>query len=63
MFAHHERFTSIAWCSKLTPLILATQEAEIRKITFFFFAVPRLELKAYTLSHSTSPVFVKGFLR
>jgi hypothetical protein len=28
---------------------------------FFFFAVLRLELRAYTLSHSTSPIFVKGF--
>jgi hypothetical protein len=27
----------------------------------FFFAVLRLELRAYTLSHSTSPIFVKGF--
>jgi hypothetical protein len=34
--------------------------------TFFlllFFAVLGLELRAYTLSHSTSPIFVKGFSR
>jgi hypothetical protein len=29
----------------------------------FFFAVLVLELKAFTLSHSTSPIFVKGFSR
>jgi hypothetical protein len=28
---------------------------------FFFFVVLRLELRAFNLSHSTSPVFVKGF--
>jgi hypothetical protein len=28
---------------------------------FFFFAVLGLELRAYTLSHSTSPVFLMGF--
>jgi hypothetical protein len=27
---------------------------------FFFFAVLRFELRAYTLSHSTSPFLVKG---
>jgi hypothetical protein len=33
--------------------------------TFFFpfFAVWELELKAYTLSHSTSPFFVLGFFK
>jgi hypothetical protein len=30
---------------------------------FFFFAVLGLELRAFTLSHSTSPIFVKGFSR
>jgi hypothetical protein len=30
---------------------------------FFFFVVLRLELRAFTLSHSTSPIFVKGFSR
>jgi hypothetical protein len=29
----------------------------------FFFAVLGLELRAFTSSHSTSPVFVKGVLR
>jgi hypothetical protein len=28
---------------------------------FFFFVVLRLELRAYTLSHSTNPLCVKGF--
>jgi hypothetical protein len=27
----------------------------------FFFSVLRLDLRAYTLTHSTSPIFVKGF--
>jgi hypothetical protein len=30
---------------------------------FFFFAVLGLELRAFTVSHYTSPIFVKGFLR
>jgi hypothetical protein len=30
---------------------------------FFFFVVLGLELRAFTLSHSTSPIFVKGFSR
>jgi hypothetical protein len=30
---------------------------------FFFFSVQGLELRAFTLSHHTSPIFVKGFLR
>jgi hypothetical protein len=29
---------------------------------FFFFSVPGLELRAYTLSHSTSPFCVRYFL-
>jgi hypothetical protein len=28
-----------------------------------FFTVLGLELRAFTLSHSTSPIFAKGFLR
>jgi hypothetical protein len=28
---------------------------------FFFFVVPGLELRAYTLSHSTSLIFCEGF--
>jgi hypothetical protein len=28
---------------------------------FFFFAVLGLELRPFTLSHSTSPIFMKGF--
>jgi hypothetical protein len=30
-------------------------------VCFLFFAVLELELRAYTLSPSTSPIFVKGF--
>jgi hypothetical protein len=30
---------------------------------FFFFSVLKLQLRAFTLSHSTSPIFVKGFSR
>jgi hypothetical protein len=30
---------------------------------YIFFPVLGLELRAFTLSHSTSPIFVKGFLR
>jgi hypothetical protein len=29
----------------------------------FFFAVLGLELRAFTMSQSTSPIFVKGFSR
>jgi hypothetical protein len=29
--------------------------------TFFFFCITGFELRAYTLSHSTSPFFVMGF--
>jgi hypothetical protein len=29
----------------------------------FFLVVLGLELRAFTLSHSTSPIFVKGFSR
>jgi hypothetical protein len=33
-----------------------------KKLPFFFFSsVLGLELRAFTLSHSTSPIFVKGF--
>jgi hypothetical protein len=30
---------------------------------FFFFAIPVFELRVFTLSYSTSPIFVKGFSR
>jgi hypothetical protein len=30
---------------------------------YLFFAVPGLELRAFTLSHSTCSIFVKGFSR
>jgi hypothetical protein len=35
--------------------------AGLRHLCFFFFLVLGLELRAYTLSHSTSPFFVMGF--
>jgi hypothetical protein len=31
------------------------------EICLFFFVVLELELRAYTLSHSTNPSFVTGF--
>jgi hypothetical protein len=33
------------------------------KTFFFFLVVLGLELRTFTLSHSTSPIFVKGFSR
>jgi hypothetical protein len=30
---------------------------------YYYFVVLGLELRAFTLSHSTSPIFGKGFLR
>jgi hypothetical protein len=33
----------------------------MKKTLTFFFAVLRLELRAHTLSHSTSPFFVMSF--
>jgi hypothetical protein len=33
------------------------------KLSFFFFPVLGLELRAFTLCHSTNPIFVKGFSR
>jgi hypothetical protein len=33
----------------------------LRNCLFFFFAVLGLEIRAYILSHSTSPFFVMGF--
>jgi hypothetical protein len=46
------------------------QTLEIRKKRFallpiwnFFLPVLGLELRAFTLSHSTTPIFMKGFLR
>jgi hypothetical protein len=32
-------------------------------VSIFFFVVLGLELRAFTLGHSTSPIFVKGFSR
>jgi hypothetical protein len=33
------------------------------KISFFFLLIPGLELRAYTLNHSTSPFFVNDFFQ
>jgi hypothetical protein len=38
-----------------------TEEAELELQFFFFPAVLGLEFRAFTLSHYTSPIFVKGF--
>jgi hypothetical protein len=38
-------------------------EVKVRLREGFFFSVLGLELRGFTLSHSTSPIFVKGFLR
>jgi hypothetical protein len=32
-------------------------------VSSFFFVVLELELRTYTLNHSTSPLFVVGFLK
>jgi hypothetical protein len=39
------------------------QYLQIIKQDFFFFVVLGLELRTFTLSHITSPTFVKGFSR
>jgi hypothetical protein len=36
---------------------------KLRFLFYFFFVVLGLELGAFTLNHSTSPIFVKGFSR
>jgi hypothetical protein len=38
-----------------------TQPVFINKVLWVFFAVLGLELRTYTLSHSTSPFFVLDF--
>jgi hypothetical protein len=43
---------------KNSKLIVSTHLGD-----FFFFSVLGLQLRAFTLSHSTSPIFVKGFSR
>jgi hypothetical protein len=34
---------------------------KVHSTSFFFFVVLGLELRAFTLNHSTSPTFCKGF--
>jgi hypothetical protein len=36
-------------------------QSELNKQQHFFLVVLGFELRAYTLSHSTSPFFLKGF--
>jgi hypothetical protein len=36
---------------------------EIAKALFFFLVVLEFELRAFTLSHSTSPIFVMGIFK
>jgi hypothetical protein len=38
-------------------------DSNTARLFFFSFAVLGLELRAFTLSHSISPIFVKGFSR
>jgi hypothetical protein len=48
--------------SNLPSVKISNQAEVIFCLCFFiYFAVLGLELKAYTLSHSTSPFFVMGF--
>jgi hypothetical protein len=49
------------WDYRCVPPCLA--QLNYLFIYSFIFAVLGLELRAFTLSHSTSPIFVKGFLR
>jgi hypothetical protein len=54
-------------CSQANPSVLAWHTRTFlpswpRSYLFFFFLVLGLELRAYTLSHSTSPFFCDGFL-
>jgi hypothetical protein len=40
----------------------SSQHLETKQYTFFF-SILGLELRAYTLSHSTGPFFVRGFFQ
>jgi hypothetical protein len=58
VLGHHVLGAVFAACS-------VVQVARIPSMTlsFFFCAVLGLEPRAFTLSHSTSPIFVNGFSR
>jgi hypothetical protein len=49
--------------TSFSPSFLLSFSLSLSLFYLFIFAVPGLELRAYTLSHSTSPTFVKGFTR
>jgi hypothetical protein len=56
--------TKASYChlpTHLTCVVLSSQHTTF--FFFFFFAVLGFKLRAYTLSHSTSPFFVKVFFR
>jgi hypothetical protein len=43
----------------LIPMVEIYREADF--CFLFFFSILGFELRAHTLNHSTSPIFVKGF--
>jgi hypothetical protein len=45
----------------MLQLDISVQEALYVSLSLFFFVVLEFELKAFTLSHSTIPIFVKVF--
>jgi hypothetical protein len=58
-----ENFSSwglICKSMQITPNSCVSRD-RVFKLYFIFFAVLGLELRAFTLSHSTSPSFVMGF--
>jgi hypothetical protein len=47
----------------LNPSPTKNNNYKVYEFFFFFLAVLGFELRAFTLSHSTSPTFVKDFSR
>jgi hypothetical protein len=58
----HMHFTQVR-PNCLYLFILYPEDHIMEFFFFFFFAILGFELRAYTLSHSTSPFFVMGFFR
>jgi hypothetical protein len=54
------RYTATMWLQPLVTGSLCPQEGH-RKMDQWLPLARGQELRAYTLSHSTSPMFVKGF--
>jgi hypothetical protein len=51
-------------CSGCLIVVLKGLFCKVLLLTpFYLFVVLGLELRVFTLSHSTSPIFVKGFSR